>query len=142
MEAQGEIQVDRNTQKRTADEHKKRTAAEHRREKTVRIVLLLIIGALAVCLLAGQKPGSANGMLQGEPVTRLDGAWTRQGKGCTVRLPKDLPEGSVLELGYMQGQFAVKLDGRTIFISRSDDAATAIRWIPLPEGSAGGKLTV
>ncbi|MSS19261.1 GGDEF domain-containing protein [Eubacteriaceae bacterium RF-744-FAT-4] len=136
------MRMDRNTKNRTVDEHKKDTAAEQRREKIGRCVLLLIIGVLAVCLLAGQKPDSTNVMIQTSPILKLDGAWTRQGKGCTVRLPKDLPEGSVLELGYMRGQFAVKLRGKTIFRSAGDDAATALRWIPLPKGSAGGRLTV
>ena len=132
----------KSSNKKTKASSSEQEQTEKRREITTRTVLLLFVAVLAVCLFAGQKPDSANVMIQTPPVVELDGAWTQAGQDCVTVLPKSLPDGSLLELGGMNGPFTVKLKGRTIFKSAGDDAATALRWIPLPKGSAGSKLTV
>lgn len=81
---------------------------------------------LSVLLVAWQPLDDVDMLDANGPIVNLAGAWQSDGARCTVMLPEDLPNGSVLE-----------------FVSPRDSVeVTAVLWVPLPDGSAGKTLMV
>lgn len=97
---------------------------------------------LSVLLVAWQPLDDVDMLDANGPIVNLAGAWQSDGARCTVMLPEDLPNGSVLEFVSPRDSVEVSIDGQTIDAASESGAVTAVLWVPLPDGSAGKTLMV
>lgn len=101
-----------------------------------------LVVVLSVLLVAWQPLDDVDMLDANGPIVNLAGAWQSDGARCTVMLPEDLPNGSVLEFVSPRDSVEVSIDGQTIDAASESGAVTAVLWVPLPDGSAGKTLMV
>ena len=97
---------------------------------------------LPVLLVAWQPLDDVDMLDANGPIVNLAGDWQSDGARCTVTLPEDLPNGSVLEFVSPRDSVEVSVDDWTIYAASESGAVTAVLWVPLPDGSAGKTLMV
>lgn len=101
-----------------------------------------LVVVLSVLLVAWQPLDDVDMLDANGPIVNLAGDWRSDGARCTVMLPEDLPNGSVLEFVSPRDSVEVSVDGQTIYAASESGAVTAVLWVPLPDGSAGKMLMI
>ena len=101
-----------------------------------------LVVVLSVLLVAWQPLDEVDMLDANGSIVNMAGDWQSDGARCTVMLPEDLPNGSVLEFVSPRDSVEVSVDGQTIYAASESDAVTAVLWVPLPDGSAGKMLMI
>lgn len=105
-------------------------------------LLWRLVVVLPVLLIAWQPLDDVDMLDANGPIVNLAGDWQSDGARCTLMLPEDLPNGSMLEFISPRDSVEVSIDGQTIDAASESGAVTAVLWVPLPDGSAGKTLMV